>query len=316
MKKHNFCNQTNKARLIDCHRSAEHCCATLMEGIMYLLLGDPSIFSNYSTVPRLQNWSFILCCCSRCTLQSIRLLKESHCHTAMWRMQELWENSMVVSSIWSRSYIVRDFIQKLASLDRRMKVPSDPNLSLDQENVQDYLRGVYCFPPCWRRWNGMTEAEKELCMRTKMTALEEQGEEKDIEAAIAKCSHLEVGCQDKLGWWPQFLLCYQLALLIVESFTSAVFGLTGKTEQPPGLSNLFISPSASSSHIAVQLGNKVQAGLRSNTDPNDIPLTERIVADIHWESHSALVQSWRAARRGKLRLVPAAVQTLLFFTFL
>lgn len=80
MKKHNFCNQTNKAQLIDCHRSAEHCCATLMEGIMYLLLGDPSIFSNYSTVSRPQNWSFILCCCSRCTLQRMRLLKESHCH--------------------------------------------------------------------------------------------------------------------------------------------------------------------------------------------------------------------------------------------
>lgn len=45
----------------------------------------------------------------------------------------------------------------------------------------------------------MTEAEKELYMRTKMTTLEEQGGEKDIEAAIAECSHLEVGCQDKLG---------------------------------------------------------------------------------------------------------------------
>lgn len=107
-----------------------------------------------------------------------------------------------------------------------------------------------------------------------------------------------------------------MALLIVESFTSAVLGLTGKTEQAPGSTDLFISPSASSCHIAVQLGSKVQAGLRSNTDPNDAPLAERIIADIHWESHSALVQSWRAARRGNLRLVPAAVQTLLFFTFL
>lgn len=50
----------------------------------------------------------------------------------------------------------------------------------------------------------------------------------------------------------------------LEPLTSTVLGLAGKTEHAPGLTNLFIYPSASRSQRAVQLGSEVLTCLRSN----------------------------------------------------
>lgn len=62
-----------------------------------------------------------------------------------------------------------------------------PNLPLDQKNVQNYFCGVF-------HWHLLAEGDeqawlrqaKKPCVRTKRTAFEEQGGEKDVEDAKAE----------------------------------------------------------------------------------------------------------------------------------
>ena len=41
-------------------------------------------------------------------------------------MKELWENSMIISSVWTRSYTVKDIIQRKAVIGRRTNVQIYP----------------------------------------------------------------------------------------------------------------------------------------------------------------------------------------------
>lgn len=41
-------------------------------------------------------------------------------------MKELWENSMIMSPVWTRSYTVKDFIQRKAAISSRANVQIYP----------------------------------------------------------------------------------------------------------------------------------------------------------------------------------------------